>query len=303
MEWGATYFSIRSNVTPGTNLALFCIQNLQDRSKGGLGQSCNKPCNKKRGSDNRKCKAFTLLILWAKNTRRNISVTNESRKKLQLLSSLMSGFWPTCSWWQETKSYFRKECLPSAGGSAGLLVTADWSWGPPSQHAGALVKKYYAAWELNMSFACWYVMWLIIAGQTLSQVPGLCVCCWASQVLFCVFWRETWQDFDTERKLGVFYCILVRDSVKKQPSLGWWLISKRVSDWLSAIHSCSCFWACNCLKITDIHRRSNLPEKKNHSRLTHNESRHSTVFFWSPTWVTICSCGKEVKWLVYFQRQ
>lgn len=31
--WSATYFSMRSNVTPGTNLALFCIQNLGGEKK------------------------------------------------------------------------------------------------------------------------------------------------------------------------------------------------------------------------------------------------------------------------------
>lgn len=35
-RWSETYFSMRSNVTPGTNLALFCIQNLcknKDKAK------------------------------------------------------------------------------------------------------------------------------------------------------------------------------------------------------------------------------------------------------------------------------
>lgn len=31
--WSATYFSMRSNVTPGTNLALFCMQNLGGKKK------------------------------------------------------------------------------------------------------------------------------------------------------------------------------------------------------------------------------------------------------------------------------
>lgn len=35
VEWGATYFSMRSSVTPGTNLALFCIQNLKDKKYKG----------------------------------------------------------------------------------------------------------------------------------------------------------------------------------------------------------------------------------------------------------------------------
>lgn len=81
MEWGATYFSIRSNVTPGTNLALFCIQNLWDRKKrGGLVKVATSR-ETKRGSDNRKCSAFTLHILWATITRRNTSVTNESLRE------------------------------------------------------------------------------------------------------------------------------------------------------------------------------------------------------------------------------
>lgn len=46
-----------------------------------------------------------------------------------------------------------------------------------------------------MSWVCWYVLWWIIAGQTLSQVPSLCVCCRGSQVSLWVFWLETWQGF------------------------------------------------------------------------------------------------------------
>lgn len=69
-----------------------------------------------------------------------------------------------------------------------------------------------------MSWVCWYVLWWIIAGQTLSQVPSLGVCCWASQVSFCVFWLETWQGFkilevqDTKKEVK---CVLLHSGMKR----------------------------------------------------------------------------------------
>lgn len=88
---------------------------------------------------------------------------------------------------------------------------------------------------------------------------SLCLLLGKSGFVLCFLARNVagfWYCGGSRQKKRVFNCILIRDSVKKQPSSGWWLISKQVSDWLSAIHLCLCFWACNCLKITDIH---NLP--------------------------------------------
>lgn len=55
-QWSATYFSMRSNVTPGTNLALFCIQNLGKKSRQGKAADKrwkeNMGCSQTRQSNN-----------------------------------------------------------------------------------------------------------------------------------------------------------------------------------------------------------------------------------------------------------
>lgn len=89
--WSATYFSMRSNVTPGTNLALFCIQNLGGKTQGKVSdQGCNE---NKRGSQTRQCNKSVWPLQhkfydqWGKQSADKHSNEKRALQRLQPLST------------------------------------------------------------------------------------------------------------------------------------------------------------------------------------------------------------------------
>lgn len=127
--WSATYFSMRSNVTPGTNLALFCIQNLggkKDRERLVI-----RAVMKTRGAHRRDnaIKAFGLystnfMTSEGNNQRINTQMKNEPFKDYNHWA-LISVFWLSYSQRGGGKaagytSYFWNACQ----GGGGCLLCA-----------------------------------------------------------------------------------------------------------------------------------------------------------------------------------
>lgn len=120
--WGATYFSMRSSVTPGTNLALFCIQNLKDKTYKGW-KKLLQVVKQMRSSDKKKMFGFYITHFMTYNHQEKHSSDKWEPKKNDNHWVL---WWVDFGWhtvrgrWQETKSYFRAACLLSASGSGQL---------------------------------------------------------------------------------------------------------------------------------------------------------------------------------------
>lgn len=126
--WSATYFSMRSNVTPGTNLALFCIQNLGGKHRERL---VIRAVMKTRGAHRRDnaIKAFGLystnfMTNEGNNQRINTQMKNEPFKDYNHWA-LISVFWLSYSQRGGGKaarytSYFWNACQ----GGGGCLLCA-----------------------------------------------------------------------------------------------------------------------------------------------------------------------------------
>lgn len=116
---GATYFSMRSSVTPGTNLALFCIQNLKDKKYKGWKKLLQVV--KQMRSSNKF--GFYITHFTTYNHQEKHSSEKWEPKKNDNHWALWwvdFGRHTVGGRWQETKSYFRAACLPSASGSGQL---------------------------------------------------------------------------------------------------------------------------------------------------------------------------------------
>lgn len=116
--WGTTYFSMRSSVTPGTNLALFCIQNLKDKKYKGW-KELLQVVKQMRSSNKKKMFSFYITHFMTYNHQEKHSSEKWEPKKNDnhwVLWWVDFGRHTVGGRWQETKSYFRAACLPSASG-------------------------------------------------------------------------------------------------------------------------------------------------------------------------------------------
>lgn len=101
--WRATYFSMRSNVTPGTNLALFCIQNLKDKKRKHGRAADNRYKTNKRCSHTRQSnKNIWLLHSRFYDLRERRSWKNEKweLRRLQPLSVWKRGLLAASYFWE-----------------------------------------------------------------------------------------------------------------------------------------------------------------------------------------------------------